>query len=226
MTARLVRALQKGGVTAKLRSDQWGVWRQRDRRGRIIGCLSDREVERLQLRECLKPFGDSADALIWSGAAPSSELHQIASHQFDLRQAETPIAAPYIETIILKQTAPTFRESLRQAVLKFRRDMQAISVSSACLTMNWERLHAQDKQARAYKERGFVKSRAQRTAALSLRAIEQALSPSEFNFLTHLVCADASKAWLAKHHALRVSLVEPQALSILRRLISAQANSL
>lgn len=226
MTARLMRALQKGGVTAKLRSDQWGVWRQRDRRGRVIGCLSDREVERLQLRECLKPLGGVTDALIWSGAEPSSELDPIASQQFDLRQVEASISGPYIEAIILKQSVPAFREALRQAVLKFRRDMQAISVSSASVTMNWERLHAQDKQARAYKERGFVKSRAQRTAASHLFAIEKALAPSEFNFLTHLVCADASKAWLAKHHALRVSLVEPRALSILRRLISAQANSL
>ena len=226
MTARLVRALQKGGVTAKLRSDQWGVWRQRDRRGRIIGCLSDREVERLQLRECLKPFVDVGDALIWCGAAHAFEPGQNPSHQSEARLSEQRVAAPYIESIILKQTAPTFRESLRQAVLKYRRDMQAISVSSASVTMNWERLHVRNKQTRAYGEQGFVKSRAQRTAALRLRVIEQALSPSEFNFLTHLVCAEASKAWLAKHHALRVSLIEPRALSILRRLISAQANSL
>lgn len=225
MTIRLMRALQKGGVAAKLRSDQWGVWRQQDRRGRVIGCLSDREVERLQLRECLKPLGEAADTLVWSGSAIDPRSDRGVSNQPNLLRPQMPASAPYIESIILKQTAPAFRESLRRAVLKFRRDMHAVSVPSASVTMNWERLHVEDKQARSYKEGGFVKSRAQRLAASNMQAIERAFSPTEFNFLTHLVCAEGAKAWLAKHHSLQMSMVEPKALSVLRQLISAQGSS-
>jgi len=58
MKQRLVRALQRGGVTAEIRPDIWGVWRGRDRRRRMIGELPGREIDLLKLNAHLTPVGD------------------------------------------------------------------------------------------------------------------------------------------------------------------------
>ena len=74
MTPRLKRALQRGGVTARVRDDTWGVWRSRDRRGRMIGTVSGADIDLLRLRNCLKPLGDHRPPiLIWSGPIDAHE---------------------------------------------------------------------------------------------------------------------------------------------------------
>ncbi len=223
MTARLVRALYKGGVTAPVSPDAWGVWRSQDRRGRVIGRLVDRDIERLQLRGHLKSVGEGDAALIWSGP-PIDETGDVdgASH-IAQRDPIARAASTYVEQLILKQSAPAFREALRRAVQAFRQDMQAAPVSSAALTMNWERLHMREKSTRSLQDRSFVRSPAQHRARANLGALERAMTRSDFNFLTHLLCADASKAWLARHHNLRVSLVESKALKVLRILTAEDA---
>lgn len=220
MTGRLIRALQNGGVAAPVRPEEWGVWRHPDRRGRIIGVLLDREIERLQLRGHLKPLGIGGAPLIWSGpaialAADTDKLGQPV--RLDPTVGVTPI---YIDALILKQSAPVFRAGLRRAVQAFRQDMQAAAVSSGVVTMNWSRFHAHDKAAGTRHDHGFAYSPAQRSARSRLAAVERAMPISDFNFLTHLVCAEASKTWLAKHHDMRVGLVDARALKLLRLLIS------
>ena len=66
MKPRLIRALQRGGVTSEIGPERWGVWRNRDRRGRIIGVLTGAEIDVLRTRESLKPLGDGQPPIfIW-----------------------------------------------------------------------------------------------------------------------------------------------------------------
>lgn len=220
MTGRLLRALQKGGVTAPVRAEEWGIWRHPDRRGRIIGVLTEREIERLQLRGHLKPLGIGQATLTWSGPAIADAVHT-SSEGPPIQLAPTVAASfIYIDALILKQSAPAFRAGLRRAVQAFRQDVQAAAVSSDVVTMNWSRFHAQNKASRTPDGRGFAYSPAQRSARIRLAAVERSMPISDVNFLTHLVCAEASKTWLAKRHGMRVGLVDARALKLLRMLIS------
>ena len=67
MKRRILRALQRGGLTAKRQGDEWAVWRSYDRRRRIIGTLSGAEVDVLRLNDCLvSDPAASPKGLIWN----------------------------------------------------------------------------------------------------------------------------------------------------------------
>ena len=72
---RLLNALYRGGITAEMRPEVWGVWRKRDRRRCRIGTLAGAEIDLLRLHDVLVPTGsDWPWPLIWGdreiGIAP------------------------------------------------------------------------------------------------------------------------------------------------------------
>lgn len=101
MKQRLIRALQRGGVVAQIEPDRWGVWRGRDRRGRVIGVLTGAEIDVLRVRESLKPLGDGAPPIfVWSGSVLETPF--AAPRADRLETAHGTAARPLIELLIAR----------------------------------------------------------------------------------------------------------------------------
>ncbi|MEM9055542.1 MAG: hypothetical protein AAGB16_09480, partial [Pseudomonadota bacterium] len=87
MTARLIRALQRGGCTIDIGNDQWGVWRRHDRRGRMIGTLPGADIEIMRVRSELSELaGRDEPTLVWTGSCQDIPAVSISS---DALQSDT-----------------------------------------------------------------------------------------------------------------------------------------
>ncbi len=114
MKLRLVRALQRGGVTAEIRPDIWGIWRGQDRRRRVIGELAGGEIDLLKLRQRLTAAGDPyREVLKWNQNACQCATPEVNSRHLP----------PLLDRLILSCPSPARRRtfsdaarSLRQAV--------------------------------------------------------------------------------------------------------------
>jgi len=189
MTARLVRALRRGGVTTEIRPDIWGVWRARDRRFRMIGTLVGGEVELMKLSEHLKAADDRCRMVwVWNeDAKPRSPLavDYVAAH-------------PLLNLLILKCHSPTLRRTFSHVAKSFRGDVA---------------LAARNKQCQCDQSVGIVAD-----ACLRLSRIRDALSKVDHAFLSALVLNETSKSDLTKAYDLRPDAIETKAMSVLRIL--------
>lgn len=217
MKSRLIRALQRGGVTAELRPDLWGVWRASDRRGRVIGTLSGADIDILRLQQNLKPLGNELPTvLIWSGAIevePNAQPIDVNS----LSDVD-PLNATLLEVILRKTMSPTIRDALRRACEWFRHDIEQAGQSGSHVTMNWDRLGA---EASSSSLRHHTPIRSQNRAAARRRLAQLAdrFSEADFAILEQTVMRELSRTQLAKAHNLRPSVVERRASGILQALV-------
>jgi len=116
MTRRLVRVLQRGGVTARIRPDVWGIWRATDRRRRCVGSLLGREIELMKLNEQLKPLGALSPAVwVWNfDARVRAEQAVFQANRF---------AAPaLLHHLILNSSSERQSQEISYAAKLFRRD--------------------------------------------------------------------------------------------------------
>lgn len=113
MNQRLLRALQRGGVAAEIQHDMWGVWRDHDRRRRMIGIMSGGEIDLLKLNENLKSIDDPYQVVLsWDD---SSDKHIPPD-------SLTAISHPLLTHLILKSQPTALRQAYSHAVRAYRRD--------------------------------------------------------------------------------------------------------
>ncbi len=220
MSGRLIRALQRGGLAAQIDRDRWGVWRGRDRRGRMIGVLTGAEVDLLQVRDALAPFGDGAPPiLIWSGSilapnttTPSARVLR-SETQFDGRSL--------IERVITRCHDVELRELIRDTVKTYRADVDLEGRAGATAGMNWDGLALGGRVdgGRGRRDAGFAERPAQ--SAATLRALRARLSRDEIEFLRRLILAEDTPSYLAKRYGTRASLLERRAIASIRALHAA-----
>ncbi len=72
-TDRLIRALQRGGMAVATASGRWDIYRDRDRRRRVVGALDGVAVEALRSTGALCSLGGSDSVLVWSGPLPEQD---------------------------------------------------------------------------------------------------------------------------------------------------------
>jgi len=140
MNARLLRALQKGGCAAKTRPDEWAVWRTSDRRGRAIGTLETKTIDRLRLSKHLAPLGTYEDGrLVWTGAAePVAVCRASPKAIMAPKGGETVRRLPLLFRILEGRSDPKERERLLQAARDFSEDMERAMCSGRAAGMNWQ----------------------------------------------------------------------------------------
>ena len=114
MNQRLVRALQRGGVAAEIRDDIWGVWRDQDRRRRMIGIMSGGEIDLLKLSENLKSEDDPCRVVL------SWDQNSGKTIPLDSPAA---ISYPLLNRLILNSQSPALRQAFARAVRAYRRDV-------------------------------------------------------------------------------------------------------
>lgn len=223
MKPRLIRALQRGGVTAEVRPDLWGVWRAPDRRGRVIGTLSGADVDVLRFRKHLKPLGTEIPmVLIWSGAVKIERAEQ----PIDIKVLTdaNPIKATLLEIILRKTASPAARDAFRQACERFRYDIEHANNPSAHVTMNWERLGAEARPSPSSFQHGSVRSQSYAAARRRLAQLADRLSSVDLSILELTVIREVSRPKLAKTLGLRPAIVERRASGVLQALVEFYAN--
>jgi len=217
MKPRLIRALQRGGVAAEIRTDTWGVWRTRDRRGRVIGHLSGSDIDILRFQNRLKPVGaEDQTVLVWGGEReiPSRPVEMGASALVNAPL----IDASVLEALFRKTPSPEMRERLRRACEAFRNDLESVSAAAGHLTMNWDRLGAEARTHRPPNMQGPIIRRESRSAQNRLNQLAHQLTEIELSILELTVLREVTRTQLARAHGLRPVLAERRAQAILLSL--------
>lgn len=112
MSARLLRALQGGGVAAAQTADSWGIWRRPDRRSRMIGTLSGADVDVLRCQGRLRPLGETGPViLVWQGPVDPVGTGRSGSDIFEQIERQSSYSA--LEHLILNSQDPHKREAIR-----------------------------------------------------------------------------------------------------------------
>lgn len=189
MTRRLVRALQRGGVTAEIRPEVWGVWRTKDRRRRMIGKLTGHEIELMKLDEYLKPSQGTCQR-VWTWSEDGAPLEP----------SKTIVRAPrpLLHDVLSKSRSPQLRQAFSHAGKCFRRDIKLVNGDA-------------DRQTKQCAE-------AVSDAQTRLSRLRDMLSREDHTFLQALIMTDSSRLRLSKVYALRPDAIETKALSVLRVL--------
>lgn len=217
MKQRLIRALQRGGVVAEIEPDRWGVWRGRDRRGRIIGVLTGAEIDVLRVRESLKPLGDGTPPIfVWSEfvletppAAPSAQR---------LEAEQRGVAGPMIELMISRAHDTQMRELIRDTARRYRADAEREWGAGSVRGMNWDGLALGGKVdgGLGYAlEGGRAGGAIDQTAQQSLR---KHLGAETLAFLDRLILSGDTRAQLVRRFGGRPSLIERRAMAAIRAL--------
>ena len=223
MKPRLRRALQRGGVTPRVRTDTWGVWRSQDRRGRMIGTVSGADIDLLRLRQCLKPLGDKLPLpLVWTG--PIDEM--ATSDTANVAGALTNPARSLLDLLLRDRVSPMQRDRIRQACQAYLADLEQIASGGSHVTMNWDRLSLVDKTHRGDHVPRAATSQKLSQARGRLSALAQTLSEADLRFLEGLVLREETRTVLARRFALRAALADQRGLSVLRALLSAYEGQL
>ena len=217
MSARLLRALQGGGVAAPQSADTWGIWRRPDRRSRMIGTLPGAEIDDLRCRGQLKRLGGSvSETLVWHG--PVHPVRINATGPEILEQIDLTSSRSALEHLILNSPGPQRREAVRQIAMAYRQDHALALEPAAHVTMNWQRLQSGESARTGYRHDLMMRG-AQTVRARQARArIDAVLSLEDRAFLSQLIVNEASKIELARRFSMRAGLIDAHAIAVLRRV--------
>jgi len=217
MSARLLRALQGGGVAAPQTADSWGIWRRPDRRSRMIGALPGAEIDVLRCRGQLKLLGGSVpETLVWHG--PVNPVRISATGPEILEQIDRKSSRSALEHLILNSPGPQRREAVCRIAMAYRQDHALALEPAAHVTMNWQRLQSGDSTRPGYQHdpmmRGIPSVRARQAQA----KIDAALSLEDRAFLGQLIVHEASKIELSRRFSTRAGLIDTHAIAVLRQV--------
>ena len=217
MNPRLIRALQRGGVTAEIGVERWGVWRSRDRRGRVIGVLTGAEIDVLRARESLKPLGDGQPPIfIWP--ASLLEPHDVSPSAGHLQIAKNTASGPLIELILTRMQDTRLRALVRETVRRYRADAERASGIGVAHGMNWDGLALGGKidGGRGHLDQdGSGRMWAAQTVQSTLL---KHLGGETIQLLDRLILSEDSRAQMIKRLGGKPPLLEGTALAAIRAL--------
>ena len=217
MKSRLIRALQRGGVTAEVGSERWGVWRSRDRRGRIIGVLTGADIDVLRVRESLKPLGESSPTiLVWSESV--LDTPHVAPSARQLEADEQAQNGSLLERLLTRTHDPELRQLIRETARRYRADVERASAGGPMAGMNWDGLALGGKVDGG---QGFANAKPL-SGAQSAQAVQKILRDhlggEKISFLDRLILRGESRSQLIKTFGGQPSLMEGQAMAAVRAL--------
>lgn len=139
MSARLIRALQRGGCAVEQSSGHWTVWRGKDRRGREIGQLRCADVELLRLQGDLAQLAGADDGrLIWVGKVDPLENRRISASAISKDEIHAPAKRrPLLQRLLEVLPKPSERRRLARAARDFSEDKARQYAGAAGRGMNW-----------------------------------------------------------------------------------------
>ncbi|MEM7767806.1 MAG: DUF6456 domain-containing protein [Pseudomonadota bacterium] len=181
---RLIRALQRGGMAASGADGVWSIYRDRDKRRRIVGTMDAVAVDALVSTGRLCALGETGRILVWSGPAVTGA-------------AATPVATPLIpgkakpqprrtpmEQVLAQLSDERTRLRARNAALRLDGDVHRAATPRS-VTMRWDGAGAVDGTRRAGDGAGT--SHAAAAAARRIADMRTALGSEHFAALLALV---------------------------------------
>lgn len=217
MKSRLIRALQRGGIVAEIGPDRWGVWRSKDRRGRMIGVLTGAEIDVLRVREALKSLGDGQPPiLVWAGFVLETPLVAPSSARLDNDAQGT--VAPMIELLLSRSQDVGLRELIRETARRYRADAERASSVGAARGMNWDGLALGGKidGGRGFSDQG--PGGGALTAQSAHEVLRRHLGSETMSLLDRLILSGDSRTQLTKRLGGRPALMERRSLAAIRAL--------
>lgn len=217
MKSRLIRALQRGGIVAEIGPDRWGVWRSKDRRGRMIGVLTGTEIDVLRVREALKSLGDGQPPILaWSGSVLETPLATPSSARLDVERQGTD--GPMIELILSRTQDVALRELIRETARWYRADTECAARAGTARGMNWDGLALGGKVdgGRGFSDEGF--DRGARSAQSVYTTLHSHLGNETMSLLDRLILSGDSRTQLTKRLGGRPALMERRCLAAIRAL--------
>ncbi len=216
MSARLIRALQSGGMASKLERDLWGIWRGRDRRRRMIGTLTGADVDVLRARECLSQVGEEDPTiLIWTGQAeepcaltPSARALKTAPRGSD----------PMLLRLLADCHDPKLRGLYRQLAAAYRKDTELAEQRERSPGMNWGTISLGTRVGGGRVSREALPSPDAAKARSRLAKLRHHLTAQEVDFLDALIVREETRASLAKRYGMPPPSVASRARYLLRSL--------
>ncbi len=220
MSARLIRALQRGGCAAEASETHWSVWRASDRRGRAIGTLSVADVELLRLNGDLSLLGGTDDGrLVWTGRVDSLAGRAISAMAL-IKEPEVQKhhARPLLHRILDGRASPNERRSLAQAARDFAEDVECAENSYSARGMNWNAISAGTRidggrQGAPNQRAGYAAD-----AAIRMRTLTHHLPGEDLKFLWRLIIDRETRYAIAQWLAVSPSQSEVRGRRVLRDL--------
>nr|WP_070958544.1 hypothetical protein [Hyphomonas sp. Mor2] len=217
MKPRLVRAVQRGGMVVHLGADRWGIWRGRDRRGRMIGETNGADVDVLRLRGALKPLGDGQPTiLVWG----ESVLHPptVAPCASQLHDTHLNAHGPLIELMLARSQNRELRPLIRETARRYTADIEASAQAGAAHGMNWNGLALGGRIDGGRGPRVPDISRHAARSGAAIETIQRHLRGDEIELLDRLILSRDTRAQLVKRFGGRPTLMESRALAAIRAL--------
>jgi len=199
VTAKLIRALQRGGCTAQTDGGDWKVWRRHDQRTRAIGVLPPADVAAMRARGDLSLSGEGeGEWLIWSGESCQPAQRLVSPAALMMQTVEYQACRSLLHRILDDCSEPAERHRLARAASDFAEDIERAQTSGRASGMNWQALatgtRIQGGRGAGHGGRvGHAASAAQRLAAL----LHKQLGVQNFRLLEKLVVEAATRNAIA-----------------------------
>lgn len=221
MSARLIRALQRGGCAVEQSSGHWTIWRANDRRGREIGELRSAEVELLRLQGDLAQLGGADDGrLTWAGKVDSLEGKSISANAISKDEIQTPVKKrPLLQRLLEALLEPSERRRLAKAARDLSEDIERQHAGAAGRGMNWRdisgggRIDAGRGPSGEDARMGYTLASARR-----LDHLRKLLGPDDMQLLERLIIELRTRGAIAVRLGIPPKQAELRALRALRKL--------
>ncbi len=223
MSARLIRALQRGGCAAEASDTHWSVWRASDRRGRAIGELSTADVELLRLNGDLSLLGGTDDGrLVWTGRVDSLAGRAISAMALVKEpEGKKHHARPLLHRILAGRASPSERRSLARAARDFAEDVECSENSYSTRGMNWNAISAGTRidggqQGAPNQRAGYATD-----AAIRMQRLNRHLTGEDMRFLWRLIIERDTRYAIAQWLSVSPSQSEVRGRRVLRDLAAS-----
>ncbi len=223
MTAKLIRALQRGGCTAPANGGDWKVWRTHDQRTRAIGVLSSSDVAAMRARGDLSLSGEGeGELLTWSGEICQPAQRSVSPAALMMQKVEYQAQRSLLHRILDDCSEPAERCRLARAATDFAEDVERAQTSGRASGMNWQALatgtRIQGGRGAGHGGwTGHAASAAQRLDAL----LHGQLGAQNFRLLEKLVIEAATRNAIARWRAWSPKQAERSACAALHQLADA-----
>lgn len=198
MSARLIRALQKGGCAAKTPDGSFHIWRSRDLRNRPVGVMRGAEIEALRVRGALSVLDlGERKVLAWTGEAYAYTAETGSADALTAIESRVGQGAvSLLQRMLNRHEGRREKSRLAEAAFDFRADCELASRTTGIGGMNWQALSA-GTRIDGGAPRDNHRPRQSDEAARRLNRLQDQMGGEHFRILDRVIVEEVTRNALA-----------------------------